>query len=373
VDRGKGELIWKFRGAPVDSLMVADGRLESPWPVHGSVLVVNGIVYFAAGRSSFIDGGIHLFGINGITGKKVYQTVIAGEAPVPRLQPPKPAPEPAEKKDAKKGKNNKKRKKSKPSSTRTPGGLNSDLMISDGNSVRIQRSCFDLELNRGARSRTMTANFDFLSDAWMHRSNWTLGGGGSDYKSPFGKLMVFDGGTAYGVQNKYSWRKFSPWLWPQNHSGHHHQKYSRYKPDMFPYGVRLFAQDNKRVQGVEIKVPNPENIPGPYKNRTNWSKPAMSSPAGHKWTNDLPVQIRAMVLTEKVLFAAGWKDSVMLFPETAKKDTGQSVLLAFDRQSGKQLASYPLPAKPVFDGMIAANGRLFLSLQNDDVMSFAGE
>ena len=369
VETRNGELIWKFRGAPVDSLMMVDGRPESPWPVHGSVLVVDGVVYFAAGRSSFIDGGIHLFGINGITGEKVYQTVVKGEAPAPSLQPAKAAPEPAEDEDRRRGKNNTKRRKRKPSSTSQPGGLLNDLMISDGNTIRLQSLHFSLELNRGGRSRIMKANYGFLSDSWMHRVNWTLGGA-ADYKSPFGKLLVFDGGTAYGVQNWYSWRKVSPWLWPQNHSGHHHQKYARYTPDMFPHGVRLYAQENRQIE-AKIEIPNPENIPQAYQGKTNWAKPAMSSTAGHRWTHNLPVQIRAMVLTEGILFAAGWKDSVMLSSETARKDTGDTLMLAFDRDSGEALAKYSLPAKPVFDGMIAANGRIFLTLQNGDVRCFA--
>ena len=61
----------------------------------------------------------------------------------------------------------------------------------------------------------------------------------------------------------------------------------------------------------------------------------------------------------------------MLSPETARKDTGQAVLLAFDRDTGRPLAEYALPAQPAFDGLIAANGRLLLTLQNGDVICFA--
>ena len=260
-------------------------------------------------------------------------------------------------------------RRSKRSSTTQPGGLLNDLLVSDGSTIRIRNTHFNLELDKGGSSRTMRASQGFLSDAWMHRINWTLGGSAS-YQSPFGKLLVFDGGTAYGVQSLYTWRKFSPWVWPENHSGHHHQKYARYTPDMFPHGVRLYAQENRRVE-ASIEIPNPENIPTAYQRRTNWAKPAMSSTVGHRWTHNLPVQLRSMVLTEKTLFAAGWKDSVMLSPETARKDTGQAVLLAFDRDTGRPLAEYALPAQPVFDGLIAANGRLLLTLQNGDVICFA--
>jgi len=47
-----GELVWRFRAAPEDRRIVSYGQLESVWPVHGSVLVLGDVVYFAAGRSS---------------------------------------------------------------------------------------------------------------------------------------------------------------------------------------------------------------------------------------------------------------------------------------------------------------------------------
>ena len=39
---------------------VVSDRLESVWPVHGSVLVRDSTVYYAAGRSSYVDGGVRM-------------------------------------------------------------------------------------------------------------------------------------------------------------------------------------------------------------------------------------------------------------------------------------------------------------------------
>ena len=44
-----GALAWRFVAAPDERLIVSRGQLESVWPVHGSVLVVDDTVYFAAG------------------------------------------------------------------------------------------------------------------------------------------------------------------------------------------------------------------------------------------------------------------------------------------------------------------------------------
>lgn len=53
-----GGLVWRLRVAPSDQRIVAYGQIESPWPVPGSVLVVEDTVYFAAGRQPLADGGI---------------------------------------------------------------------------------------------------------------------------------------------------------------------------------------------------------------------------------------------------------------------------------------------------------------------------
>ncbi len=69
--------MWRFLASPQQRLIVSRGQLESVWPVSGSVLVVNDIVYFAAGRSSYLDGGIRLYGLDPHTGRKLVDTVLS--------------------------------------------------------------------------------------------------------------------------------------------------------------------------------------------------------------------------------------------------------------------------------------------------------
>jgi outer membrane protein assembly factor BamB len=59
-----GSLVWRLRAAPLDERIVAYGQLESPWPVPGSILVVDDTAYFAAGRQPFADGGIFVFAVD---------------------------------------------------------------------------------------------------------------------------------------------------------------------------------------------------------------------------------------------------------------------------------------------------------------------
>jgi outer membrane protein assembly factor BamB len=64
-----GRMVWRLRAAPLEEQIVAYGQLESPWPVPGSVLVVDGVAYFAAGRQSLADGGILIFAVQPASGE----------------------------------------------------------------------------------------------------------------------------------------------------------------------------------------------------------------------------------------------------------------------------------------------------------------
>ena len=92
-----------------------------------------------------------------------------------------------------------------------------------------------------------------------------------------------------------------------------------------------------------------------------------------------------MVLTDKVLFVAGPPDvqdeeesvKTLLDPETQKKLVEQSEafegkrgaqLVAVSRDGGKKLAAYDLDFVPRFDGLIAANGRLYISTLGGEVL-----
>ncbi len=65
-----GKLVWEFRAAPVDERIVAYGQVESAWPVPGAVLVRKDTAYFVAGRQQLADGGVLIFAVDPLTGKK---------------------------------------------------------------------------------------------------------------------------------------------------------------------------------------------------------------------------------------------------------------------------------------------------------------
>jgi outer membrane protein assembly factor BamB len=76
LDASDGALLWRFLAAPMDQRLTAFEQLESVWPVHGSVLVRDDVLYCVAGRSMFLDGGLHVLRLDAKTGRLLSQTVL---------------------------------------------------------------------------------------------------------------------------------------------------------------------------------------------------------------------------------------------------------------------------------------------------------
>jgi len=176
-------------------------------------------------------------------------------------------------------------------------------------------------------------------------------------------LIVFDAERAYGVMAPYTWLKKTRAMWPDNHDGHLHQKYSRYSAEHFPVGVTIAAAPNLASPSASARA-----------RRRRTAAPAS---AAHQWSVQDAVQPRAMVLTRDVLFLAGWRDALAIQLKTgrpvdpADPDPRPAFLRAVSPADGKVLDEYPLDSEPVFDGLAAAYGRLYLSLTSGAVVCMA--
>jgi len=71
-----GDLVWKFRAAPLERRIMAYGQMESPWPVAGSVLVDSGVAYFAAGRHPASDGGVFVWALQVRDARVLWQRTV---------------------------------------------------------------------------------------------------------------------------------------------------------------------------------------------------------------------------------------------------------------------------------------------------------
>jgi outer membrane protein assembly factor BamB len=318
-----GALAWRFKDLP-DKLIGAFGRLESAWPVCGSVLVKEDKVYFAAGRSSFLDGGIFLYALDAKTGfiehsRQVYGPFDAATG--------FPATE------------NK--------------GFKADILVTDGDRLYLRHKAFSADLTDTAAGPHVLPSAGFLDGSPQHRTYWTIsktGGftGKTRIKPPFGDILVTRGAEYYEVR------------------GFPVHRHSYFDPRI--KGYKLFAGTLGDSDTSTTKAAK----------RSQRRKKASAGGPAEKWSADIPLTGRAMVLAADVLFVAG---TPAYFPSNhpfEKYEAGYQgklggILWIASAVDGKKLAQYKLKAAPVWDGMAAAYGRLYISTADGKLVCLAAE
>ncbi len=199
-----GILSWRFRAAPEDLRHMAFEQLESVWPVSGNILVREGVAYFVAGRSNFLDGGLSFYKLDAKTGKVLVRTTINET-------------------DPETGKNLAERHQI----LNMPVGL-TDVLSCDDDFVYMRSQKFDHNgtrvglgphsgspstqgsVQKGAGTHLFSPT-GFLDGDWFHRSYWVYGrsfagGHGGYYQAgkfaPSGRILVHDKDTVYGFGRK---------------------------------------------------------------------------------------------------------------------------------------------------------------------------
>jgi outer membrane protein assembly factor BamB len=342
-----GVLVWRYRAAPVDRCVVADGHLESVWPVSGSVLVLDGVVYGAAGRSSHLDGGIHLFGLDARTGRPLYSKRICGLPSVPSSGK-KSAVTPDD---------------AGPDVIQAPALP--DVLVAEGNSIMMRQLAFDKQLAPSKAGSFLKANSGLLEDVWSARFEWSL-------KQHHGKLLAFDENAVYSLQQPYALVYTNQ---PLSHRGEHHQQFATYSPEEFPTGVYLEATAlhppaNADAASDKAKTNSQRKAKGKAQEKG-------SGKASSRWKITLPLQARAMVLAGERLYVAGWLDQVSVQAgagtPVSNRSPGPARIWVLSTADGSKVAEYPLSAPPVFDGMIAANERLYVSTSDGKLVCFGNK
>ncbi|MHC4404926.1 MAG: outer membrane protein assembly factor BamB family protein, partial [Planctomycetota bacterium] len=173
-----GELIWRFLAAPADVRAVAFDRVESLWPVHGSVLVLDGVAYCSAGRSTWIDGGIDLLALDPATGKVLAKTRFRSDHPEYGEGKEKAAPEHETRIDQNLTDYKTFLAPDRSDAFSMAGGSVSDVLVSNGNDVFLHHVRFSAKLEkRDDMSRHLFSTSSLLDGAESHRSHWVLGTG----------------------------------------------------------------------------------------------------------------------------------------------------------------------------------------------------
>ena len=335
-----GELVWRFRARPVDRRIVAFGRVESVWPVPGSVLVQDDVAYFAAGRSSYLDGGMHLYRLNVRTGEELSESRLYDIDPVSGGQP-----------------------EERIEGLETPGTL-PDIPSSDGKFVFLRDAVFDGQGVRQEQTvRHLYCPMGFLDGTWWHRTYWMYGthfysGAGGWPRAarefPSGRILVFDDETIYGFGRRPEYYR-----WTTSNEYH------------------LFAT---------AKNPQPAKQPKPQGRKRRSGRKWQST-----WSQTIPLHARAMVLADRTVFVAGPPDETdEASPQTfmlrspladglgeralaAWEGKNGALLWAVSTADGKKLSGFQLESPPVWDGMAAAAGRLYVATTDGKVLCFGGD
>ena len=162
-----GALVWRFTASPRYRLVTSFGQLESPWPVPGSVLVHDEKCWFAAGRSSYLDGGIRIYALDPTTAKVLHSETIYN----PDAETGKMSPE---------------------VSSNLMSGLLNDIPATDGANVFIRQ--MKVSSSGGRDGQHLFTTGGYLDPSWFNRTFWQVG------QAKTSGLMVLGKNVAYGVE-----------------------------------------------------------------------------------------------------------------------------------------------------------------------------
>jgi hypothetical protein len=196
---------------------------------------------------------------------------------------------------------------------------------------------FDGELMRQNGRRSHLFSTSSFLDGWEHhRSYWVLGTGdfsrtpvsypwivSKSLAVPYGLMLALDERTVYGV---------------------HRSAAKRGKG-----GYTLFAAPRPDPSDDQNSLPD-------FAKRS-----AKKGLGDNTWTTALPLRPRAMIRAGNALLVGGMAPA------------GQgSVLRVVSAADGETLADVPLGSPPVWDGMAAADERLYVSLEDGTVICLGG-
>ncbi len=333
-----GVLVWQFLAAPRKLNAVAFDQLESVWPVHGSVLVKDGVAYAAAGRCSYLDGGIMLYGLEPETGKGVAKRPIKSEH-VGALDPP---PKSSEHASPKKIRQNTLDYKTFLAPDRSDSfsmrGATNDVLVADADSIYLRHLRFERDLRLETPARPHLYSTSSLLDEWGHnRSYWILGTGDlsrtpvaypwivhSNLGVPFGLMMAFDEDTVWGVRRA---------------------------------GGRRGNRIEDGIYAMSRRDPSdPANFLPDFQRRTT----SKGQTTGISWESGLKKEARAIIRAGDKVVVAG-------------RDTEGGFTRTLSARNGAVLDEQSLEASPVWDGVAAAGGKLYLSLENGVIVCLGAE
>jgi hypothetical protein len=208
----------------------------------------------------------------------------------------------------------------------------------------------------------------FLDDTWWHRAYWVVNDEFLSHWSawwrvgnevPSGRILSYNESAVFGYgRDKYPGGNTGQWRGGE-------------KYQLFAYDRDSEVEDRRQAEKSASS-----------KNRTKGRGPALST-LKYRWTAQVPLSVTAMVVADKTMFIAGPPDMIRTKEEegegalvlenpqqalAAWEGKEGALLWAVSAEDGERLAEYSLDSLPVFDGMAAANGRLYISTRTGQVL-----
>jgi outer membrane protein assembly factor BamB len=331
LDARSGQLVWKFSDMPDIRYMCAFEQLESAWPVNGSVMVEDDLAYFSAGRSSFLDGGIVVYALNPLSGELKHRQVMAGPY------------------------NDENFPINQRGSQFRSEGFRAGIFSSAGDSLFIRHQGFNKDLSPISPYNStiphLMSSTGFICESPQHRTYWTIDtdlsyGPGNAYESdgPQGDIIAVDGESFYEVRG-YTPGRHSQW---------------KYEP-LSMYRVVSGSRVPKGMRGRKIP-----NVGGPTVPRmTKWDK------WRRNWSARVPIAGHAILKAGDKVVVAGVPMRKGFSEENieASYAGGKGGLLwTINAADGRATGEVELPAAPVWDGLAAVDGNIYVTLKDGTVM-----
>jgi len=341
-----GALVWKYQAAPSPVNHMFFENIESTHPVHGTVLVREDRVYTVSGRSMFVDGGMRFLILDAKTGEKIAEHVMDDRVPGADeelqmhhefLNMPMALPDILSCSE------------DKIFMRFQEFDLNGYRLALDfprklyARDMEDKNKSFESLQDQKGKDAHVFSGTGFLDDTWWHRTYWVYGknyGSGwpgyylAGKNTPAGRILSFDKSGIYG------WGRMKQYF-----------KWSK------QYQYMLFATDYDYQQ---------------------------------KWARAVPILVRAMVKAGDRLHILGPEELInqedafktITTPQTqemlAKQEEAMrgklgAVLLNVNASDGTIDSGYRLPTTPVFDGLVAAGGRMYVVLSDGTVTCLDAE
>ena len=379
-----GVLAWRRRLAPEEKWMVDHGRLESVWRLHGSVPVVGDLAYTIAGRSSFVDGGLFLTAIDVKTGDIKHRTNLYTAS--------------NERED---------RKRNDFVAAYHIEGAHSDLLVAQGGYVYLNQMKLSPELELypspylskeeiTARESINLDNKDYVNDE-IFKVKWKnttydsydkLAGILVDEDETVGErdlglhMFTTSGFLDTSFFNRTYWMYSKTWpgfnmtnLAPKSGQLVVVGPEKTYALKAFTERYPLSPSYTPGTKGYLVIADDNDNEP--TMDPRAWGKDkgmGFSRGAPPIWHHWVPVRVNSMVLGGDQLYLCGPPDILKEDdPMAAFEGRLGSELWTLSAKDGSIIAKQDLDEMPIFDGMIVADDRLFLSTENGDLMCMGGE